>query len=98
MNTSSFAAFEADARAAGFDQVLERPWGPDALLDTHTHPFDVEAFVARGEMWLTHGARTLHLRAGERFTLEREVPHSERYGPQGATLWVARRNARPPTP
>ena len=30
--------------------------------------------------------------AGDTFTLERDVPHSERYGAQGAAYWVARRN------
>jgi quercetin dioxygenase-like cupin family protein len=94
MNTSSFAAFEADARTAGFDQVMERPWAADTALDTHTHPFDVEAYVAEGELWLTHDGGTRHLRAGDTFSLAREVPHSERYGPRGAKVWVARRHAR----
>ena len=94
MNTSSFAAFEADTRAAGFDQVMERPWAADTELDTHTHPFDVQAFVAEGELWLSHDGVTRHLRAGDSFSLAREVPHSERYGPQGAKVWVARRHAR----
>jgi quercetin dioxygenase-like cupin family protein len=48
--------------------------------------------VVRGEMWLSVGERTQHLQAGEDFTLEREVPHAERYGPDGASYWVARRN------
>jgi hypothetical protein len=45
-------------------------------------------------MWLTVGERTQHLRAGERFELERGVPHAERYGPEGATYWVARTNGQ----
>jgi len=44
-------------------------------------------------MWLTHDGRTLHLRAGDRFELARAVPHAERYGPEGATYWAARRHA-----
>jgi hypothetical protein len=43
-------------------------------------------------MWLTVGTETQHLVAGDRFTLDREVPHSERYGAQGAIFWVARQN------
>jgi mannose-6-phosphate isomerase-like protein (cupin superfamily) len=91
-DTSSLAAFRADALAAGFDEVLEREWAPDTVIDTHTHSFAVEAVVVRGEMWLTCDGRTLHLRPGERFTLAREVPHAERYGAEGAAYWVARRN------
>jgi quercetin dioxygenase-like cupin family protein len=43
-------------------------------------------------MWLTVGDQTQHLKAGDRFTLDRDVPHAERYGAQGATYWVARKN------
>jgi len=89
----TFREFEADARAQGFDEVLERDWAPLTVLDTHVHPFAVKALVVRGEMWLSVGDDTRHLRAGEAFEIEREVAHAERYGSEGATYWVARRNA-----
>jgi hypothetical protein len=88
----SFAEFEARARAAGFDEVLERRWAPGTVLDTHTHPFSVEALVTQGRMWLTCDGGTRELVAGDRFVLARDVPHAERYGDEGATYWVARRN------
>ena len=87
-----FEEFESDARAQGFDEVLERKWPPLTVLDTHTHSFAVEALVVQGEMWLTVGDNTRHLLPGDSFELEREVPHAERYGSEGATYWVARRN------
>lgn len=83
--------FEAEARAAGFDEILDRRWPADAVLDTHTHDFDVRAVVTEGEMWLTCGDTTRHLREGDRFELAREVPHAERYGGAGAVYRVARR-------
>lgn len=92
MNNISFSAFEADARAQGFDEVIERHWEPDQVLDSHVHPFAVQALVVRGEMWLTVGEQTRRLHAGDRFELGREVPHAERYGSEGATYWVARRH------
>ena len=92
MPTSTFDEFKALALAEGFDEVLERSWPADAVLDTHTHPFALKARVVRGEMWLTVGTETRHLRPGETFALEREVPHAERYDSEGATYWVARRN------
>ena len=92
MNLPGFAEFEAQARAAGFDEVLERRWAPDTVIATHTHAFAVDALVTQGEMWLTCEGRTQHLRPGDRFTLARDVPHDERYGREGATYWVARRN------
>lgn len=84
--------FEAEARRRGFDEVLERHWAPDTVLDTHTHPFGVWAQVRRGEMWLTADGRTQHLRPGDQFTLAADLPHAERYGAEGATYWVARRH------
>jgi quercetin dioxygenase-like cupin family protein len=71
---------------------LERQWAPGTVLDTHAHPFAVKARVVQGEMWLTVGASTRHLRAGDTFELDSDVPHAERYGDDGATYWVARRN------
>lgn len=95
MDTTSLAAFRADALAAGFNEVLEREWAPNTVLDAHTHHFDVEAVVMRGQMWLTVHGQTRHLRAGDRFAVAREVPHAERYGPEGATFWAARRHPQP---
>lgn len=94
MDTSSFEAFTAAAKAQGFDEILERSWPAGTVLDTHTHTFSVSAVVVKGEMWLTVGGNVRHLRPGDTFTLERETPHAERYGEaEGATYWVARRNA-----
>jgi hypothetical protein len=42
MNELSFQSFEAEARAQGFDEVLERVWQPHTVLDTHVHPFAVK--------------------------------------------------------
>ena len=90
---TDFTAFEAAARAAGFDEVLTREWAPSLQLAEHTHPFSVSARVARGEMWLIVDGNDRHMRAGDHFQLAQDVPHAERYGPDGATVWVARRKA-----
>jgi mannose-6-phosphate isomerase-like protein (cupin superfamily) len=87
---SNFESFAAEQRAIGCDEVLERKWKADAVAETHTHSFSVRALVVQGEMWLTVGERTRHLRAGDSFELESGVPHAERYGAEGATYWVAR--------
>jgi hypothetical protein len=86
-----FEQFKAAAQAEGFDEVLERKWGPSKILETHTHPFALSALVVEGEMWLTVGDDERHFSPGDRFTLERDIPHAERYGSQGATIWVGRR-------
>lgn len=92
MPDPDFGAFEAEALAEGFDEVLERVWAPGTVLAEHTHPFAVKAVLVQGEMHLEVGAETQHLRPGDRFSLPAGLPHAERYGPEGAIYWVARRN------
>lgn len=89
---SDFDAYCRARLAEGYDEVAERAWPPLVVVDTHAHPFAVRAHVARGEMWLTVGDETRHLRAGDSFELARDVPHAERYGPDGAVYWAARRH------
>ena len=85
--------FKREARAQGFEEIVERKWAPSTVLETHTHPFSVRALVTEGEMWLIVGGDERHLLPGDEFALDREVPHAERYGPGGATYWAARRYA-----
>jgi mannose-6-phosphate isomerase-like protein (cupin superfamily) len=92
MDMSSFAAFEAEALAAGADQALERHWAPGQVVATHSHPFDASAVVTAGEMWLECEDGVRHLLPGDTFALPAGTPHAERYGPEGATYWVARRH------
>lgn len=91
MSSTTFEAFKADALAAGFDEVLERRWPPDTVIEVHSHAFEVQALVTQGEMWLTCEGSTRHLTPGDSFSLAPDVSHAERYGPEGATYWVARR-------
>ena len=92
MNSETFAEFEARARSQGFDEVLVREWAPGQVVGTHTHPFDVSALVVRGALVLSCGGQDRTLSAGQPFELPRGTPHEERYGAEGATFWVARRN------
>lgn len=83
--------FRNAALAAGFDEALARTWAPGQVLHDHQHPFDAEALVVQGEMWLSDAQGTRHLQPGDTFALARGTVHAERYGPNGATYWVARR-------
>jgi len=88
----SFQQFESQLRSLGFDTVVEQMWGPSAVANTHSHPFEARALVVKGEMWLTIGAVTRHLQAGDRFELLPGQLHAERYGHEGAVYWVGRRH------
>lgn len=89
----TFQQFESQLRALGFDTVVEQTWAPSAVADTHSHPFEARALVVKGEMWLTIGDLTRHLKVGDRFELLPGQPHSERYGHEGAVYWVGRRHS-----
>lgn len=56
----------------------------------------VQALVVQGTLVLTCRGQDLALKAGDRFELAFELafeePHAERYGPEGATYWAARRH------
>ena len=94
MNAVAFQDFEAEAKADGFDEVMSRDWAPDQVVPVHEHPFEARALVVAGEMWLTVGDATQHIPEGGTFRLDPHVLHSERYGSEGATYWVARRNEK----
>ena len=85
-----FSEFEAIERARGCTEVLARSYEPNTVVPEHTHEFTARALVVQGEMWLTQNGATQHLQPGDRFEVVRGTPHTERYGPQGATYWVAR--------
>ncbi len=89
----TFEEFTALELAKSPADVVERVWQANAVAPEHTHPFDASALVVKGEMWLTAHGATRHLKPGGRFELARGTPHSERYGPDGAVFWVARRTA-----
>lgn len=86
------AAFETALKAEGYDEVLLREWAAGQVVPEHTHPFDVRALVLEGEFTLTCGSDARRLKAGDVFELAANVPHSESYGPQGATFLAGRRH------
>jgi hypothetical protein len=91
VQNQSYQAFEGQALALGYDEVVDRVWAPHTVVEEHTHPFAAKAVIVEGEMWLMVNGQTQHLQVGDGFELEALVPHSERYGPQGARYWVARK-------
>ena len=93
MNIVDFNIFEQEARAAGYDEALQRQWAPDTVVGLHSHAFDAHVVLIHGEMWLTCEGATRHFLPGGSFRLGRDAQHSEQYGSAGATVWVARRTA-----
>ena len=92
MTYNNIEEFRTQKLQEGYDEVLERVWEPNFSNALHDHPFDTDAIVAKGEYWLTMDGKTMHLKTGDSFQVARGVVHSERYGPQGAVFWAARKN------
>jgi len=92
MKTPHFEEFSTAAKTIGYHECLVREWAPSLVIDTHTHPFDVTALMVRGEFTLTVGTVQTTYKAGQAFSLARNIPHAEHYGAEGATVWVARAN------
>jgi hypothetical protein len=93
----NFETFQQQALDEGFDEVLERTWEPNTVLETHTHPFAVKARVTAGQLWLSCTGvdgtpQKRYLTPGDEFSLAAGEPHAEQYGPEGASYWVARKN------
>ncbi len=92
MIDKTFEAFQSRKLDEGYDQVLQRVWEPNVSNEPHAHPFDTDAVVAKGEFWLTINGQANHYKSGDGFKVSRDVLHSEKYGPQGAVFWAARKN------
>jgi nicotinamidase-related amidase len=86
----TFEQFSALHEAQGYAPALVRQWQPNDTAPLHSHPFAFSALMVAGEFWLDADGRSRKVLRGERFTLPPNHPHAERYGPQGATFWVAR--------
>jgi len=59
-----------------------------ALNPRHTHPGLTLAYMVDGELELTLPDRTVIAKQGESFSIQPEIPHAERGGPNGARALV----------
>ena len=88
---TTFEQFRQDALAQGCYEVLVREWPAETVVAEHAHPFSARALIVKGEMWLrVDSAMERHLSVGDTFEVGCHQRHSERYGPEGATLWAGR--------
>ena len=83
--------FTAPAMDDGFDEVVQKEWASNLVLEKHAHPFDARVQVVAGQvkLELSNGSQTYE--AGDGFFIIRGTEHAEHYGPHGATFWVARK-------
>jgi quercetin dioxygenase-like cupin family protein len=83
--------FRERLHADGYE-VLEREMPPAKFVDTHSHPFDVQAIVTEGEITLTCEGATKTYVPGDLFTMAAGMNHTEQYGPSGVKYVLGRRH------
>lgn len=88
---SNLLEFTAQAMDDGFEEILQKAWEPNLVLEMHTHPYDVRVQVTAGQVHLSTAAGSQTYTTGQGFYLPRHTEHAEQYGPQGAHFWVARK-------
>ena len=84
--------FLKSLKDSGYPEPVEVQQPPNGFLDTHTHPFAVQALVIDGYIEITILEKTKKYEVGDVFQLSFEQLHTERYGPQGVRYLVSRKN------
>jgi hypothetical protein len=92
MPVETFESFQVEMLSQGFDHVVIKEWAPHFANELHDHDWHTTALVAQGDFWLTRHGKTIHHTKGDLFTVSKGEIHSEKYGPEGATFWAARKN------
>lgn len=83
-------SFRAEIARRGGAEPVETAWAPGTVNERHTHGFSASLLVLEGEMTIAAGDAVRRCRAGDRFSLDAGVPHSERVGAAGVRFLVAR--------
>jgi quercetin dioxygenase-like cupin family protein len=60
-------------------------------MDIHTHTFEARALILQGELVISKDGAERVYHTGDVFHLLANVPHSERYGPEGVQYLVSRK-------
>lgn len=60
-------------------------------MDPHTHSFEAKALIVAGQMWIAMNGEERLYRAGDMFHVPANLPHSERYGPDGVQYLAGRK-------
>lgn len=88
-------AFKAACLADGYADIETKTIDPNVFIDTHSHPFDVRALVLAGGLTLNCSGEIREFKVGDILELDRDIPHTEQYGPQGYTFLLGRRHPQP---
>ena len=83
--------FHQRAQEQGYGDFQTKGYGPDMDGPLHTHEFSVMLLVVEGQFTLAFEGGTASYRPGEVCELAAGVAHTERTGPAGAKVLLAKR-------
>jgi quercetin dioxygenase-like cupin family protein len=85
------AAFEAELKRDGYDEVVVGQFPPGHDPGEHAHPYSVRALILDGEFTIAVNGQARTYRPGDVFALAAGCRHTERTGPAGVTFLAGRR-------
>jgi quercetin dioxygenase-like cupin family protein len=85
------AEFEAELKAQGYAEVLDRHMPANAVNPEHAHEFDARLLVLDGEMTIECDGQSHTYRAGDAFAMAAGRRHAERCGAEGVRYLAGRR-------
>jgi quercetin dioxygenase-like cupin family protein len=83
--------FEAELRAQGYREVVDRRMEAGTVNPEHAHEFDARLLILEGEMAVSCGGEEHTYRAGDTFAMAAGRRHTERCGPAGVRYLAGRR-------
>lgn len=85
--------FRQRARELGYGELQTKEYVPNKDGPLHTHEFSVMLLVLGGQFSLAFEDATIDYRPGEVCELPANVMHTERAGPAGAKVLLAKRGS-----
>ena len=83
--------FRDQLAADGITNVVMVEREANGGMDTHSHPFEARLLILEGDITIVVDGVTRHCGPGETFRLGADVPHIEKYGPQGVRYLAGRK-------
>ncbi len=77
------AALKEKLASDGFQEIGVLEWEANRFNETHSHPYTARAYVVSGTLTVDCGTEVTTCGKGEAFTLEPDIPHTERAGSDG---------------
>jgi quercetin dioxygenase-like cupin family protein len=84
--------FEAELKAQGYAETVDRRMDANSLNPDHAHEFDARLLVLEGAMTICSEGAERTYRAGDTFSMAAGCRHAEAAGPEGARYLAGRRH------